>query len=130
MDCQLLRYALAGGIAFFCDFFVMYTLVYILSCHYLLGAAAGFICGTVVNYWLSIKWVFCYRTHQSSYKEFISFTMIGVVGLCLTELLVWLFTSRGGVYPMFSKCLATVIVFFWNYFARSVILFRKTKNAV
>ena len=51
------------------------------------------------------------------------FCAISVVGLLLTELLMFLFTSHLHVYFMVSKLISSILVFFWNFLARKFILY-------
>ena len=52
------------------------------------------------------------------------FTCIGMIGLGLNELFMWAFTERVRLHYLMSKAVATVFVYFWNFFARKFILFR------
>ena len=56
------------------------------------------------------------------------FALIGVVGLGLNELIIYLCTGVWGMWVMLSKIISTGIVFFWNFFARKYILFRSGKE--
>lgn len=55
---QFMRYAVVGGIAFIADYSSLFIFTEIFKLHYLLSAAFGFLIGLVINYFLSIKWVF------------------------------------------------------------------------
>ena len=53
----------------------------------------------------------------------ISGTISFLVGL--TEGLMWLFTEKLNWYYMISKAVAAIIVLFWNFFAKKLLLYRK-----
>ena len=55
--------------------------------------------------------------------EVLVFCAISVVGLLLTELLMFFFTSHLHVYFMVSKLISSILVFFWNFLARKFILY-------
>ncbi len=80
--------------------------------------------GTVVNYVLSRSWVFQRRTLQNTSAELSIFTLIGLVGMGLNELILWVFQSKLGVYYLYAKGVSGVTVFMWNFGARKVALFR------
>lgn len=120
---QICRYAVVGGIAFIIDWTVLFVLTEFFQWHYLASAALSFVLGVVVNYTLSLKWVFDVRTFTKRSIEFAVFAVIGVLGLGLNELFIGLFTEVFAIYYMISKLLATALVFFWNFYARKVILF-------
>jgi len=122
-SCQLLKYACVGGLAFIFDWIVLFSVTDIMKMHYLWGATAGFICGTVINYFLSVSWVFRNRSITSRYVEFVIFTIIGVIGLGLNDLIMYLLTGVGGLLYLQSKLIAVGVVFFWNYYARKFGLF-------
>ena len=56
--------------------------------------------------------------------EFLSYAVIGVFGLGITELIMVLFTNRLMLHYMLSKVIATVVVLFWNYAARRFMIYK------
>lgn len=121
---QLFRYFFVGGAAFIVDFGSLYILTDIFGIYYLISAAIAFILGLIVNYLLSISWVFNQRTMDNRLSEFTVFTIIGVIGLGLNEVLIWFFTGYIGLFYLVSKIIAAVIILFWNFFARKYALFK------
>jgi putative flippase GtrA len=127
---QLLRYALVGGFAFIVDFSALYFFTAFLGLHYLQSAALAFLLGLTTNYLFSVIWVFSQRTMQSKTLEFLVFALLGVFGLGLNHLLMYLFTGLVGFHYLFSKGISTGIVFVWNFVTRKLLLFSKwTKTA-
>lgn len=120
---QLFRYTFVGGLAFVVDFGLLWLLTAQAHMHYLASAAAAFVAGLLVNYVLSKLWVFNKSSYKNKMAEFLVFALIGVIGLGLTELLMWLFTDGANMYYIVSKMLTTAIVYFWNFFARKIIIF-------
>jgi putative flippase GtrA len=96
-----------------------------LDFHYLLSAGIAFTLGLVTNYLISIRWVFATRNFSNRKLEFIMFMVIGLVGLGLNELFIWIFTDLFAIYYLLSKILTTILVYLWNFFARKMILFNK-----
>ena len=120
---QLIRYGFVGGGAYAVDFTALYVLTEYLDIHYLISAALGFMLGLVTNYLLSIFWVFPTRSLSDRKMEFAVFAVIGAVGLGLNELFIWFFTENTHLHYLISKVISTVLVFFWNFFARKKLLF-------
>lgn len=120
---QLFKYFFVGGIAYTVDFGSLYILTDIIKVHYLISAAIAFTLGLITNYSLSIIWVFSKRTVADKRLEFILFSIIGLVGLGLNEVIIWFFTEWIHFHYLISKVFSTVVVFFWNFFARKKILF-------
>jgi putative flippase GtrA len=121
---QLFRYTFVGGVAFVFDFGFLYILTEFAGLHYLLSASLSFLLGLTVNYVLSVLWVFSRHALKSRWVEFGIFATVGLVGLALNALFMWLFTDVAGLYYLLSKVGSTLLVFLWNFFARKVSLFR------
>jgi putative flippase GtrA len=122
---QLFRYTFVGGFAFLIDFSTLYILTDNFKVHYLLAGGVSFILGLIANYILSVKWVFNSKKVENRFLEFILFTLIGMVGLGLNELFLWILTDLLLIYYLLSKIVTTFLIYFWNFFARKYILFNK-----
>ncbi len=87
------------------------------------AALIGFSAGAVVAYIASIAWVFEARTINRSALEFGFFVAIGVAGLLLTELLLWVQIDHLGWPKFLSKAGSAGVVFFFNFGMRKTLLF-------
>lgn len=125
---QFFRYLFVGGASFVADYAALYIITE-LGVYYLISGIISFIVGLLVNFALS-KWlVFSKRTEGSErIKEFAVFAVITVIGLGITELLMWVFTEKLLWHYMVSKAVAAVIVLFWNFFMKKILLYRTEKN--
>lgn len=121
---QLLRSLLAGGVAFAIDWSILFFLTEFFHIHYLISSNIGFIFGLSVNYFISIFWVFDKRSLNKKHIEFILFLIIGIIGLVMNGLFVWIFTEYVCFHYLVSKVFSTIIVFSWNFTAKKSILFR------
>ena len=120
---QLFRYTFVGGLAFIVDFGTLYLLTEFINLHYLISAAIAFSLGLLTNYFLSVKWVFSNRAINSRSIEFLLFTVIGLIGLGLNELFLWIFTDLLSIYYLLSKIITALFVYLWNFLARKYFLF-------
>lgn len=120
---ELIRYFLASVAALAVDFSILTLLTSFAGVHYLLSGGAAFTLGLLVIYVLSVHWVFDARPTSSWLREFFIFAAIGVVGLAINELVLWIFTSVLGFFYVYSKIFSIVLVFSWNFGARKTILF-------
>ncbi|MDR1820487.1 MAG: GtrA family protein [Methanobrevibacter sp.] len=121
---QFFRYIFVGGIAFVVDFGLLYILTEYLGIFYILSATISFIFGLIVNYILSLIWVFNKRKLNNRVHEFAIFTLVGIVGLGLNNLIMYFFTEILLVYYLFSKIISQVFVLLWNFFVRRYALFK------
>ena len=120
---QLFRYTIVGGFAFIIDYSLLYFLTESFEIYYLISATISFIVGLVVNYILSILWIFKTSKYNSRSLEFIIFGIIGVAGLGLNALLLYIATDILHIYYMISKLLVACIIMLWNFICRKLILF-------
>lgn len=120
---QFFRYLFVGGIAFLVDAGSLFLLE-LAGLHYLMAAGIAFLIGLVCNFIMSKLLVFQEKKDKPQI-EFAVYGIIGVMGLGITEGLMYLFTDVAGVYFMLSKIVVAIIVLMWNFFARKFILYRK-----
>ena len=125
---QLFRYFFVGGTALVVDFGLLWGLTEWCRLYYLLAATISFIAGLMVNYALSIWWVFREHSLRSRIVEFAAFAIIGLIGLGLNELIIWLATERLRSHYILSKIISATVVFFWNFLARKYLLFYGEKQ--
>src|SRR6476469_7583194 len=85
---QFIRYGFVAVAALAFDFGTYAILVRGFNIHPVIAATCGFTLGLLVNYALSILWVFKKRT-RSRRVEMIAFFVIGLIGLGLTDLIIW-----------------------------------------
>ena len=125
---QFLRYFVTGGLAFIVDFGVFSLALYYFNIHYLVANLIGLMAGNVVNYLLSLGWVFSAekRTMEKHrLLEITVFVIISLLGMGLNELLLLLMVGYAGLNEMFSKIVAAGVVLVYNFLARKFILFKK-----
>ena len=88
----------------------------------------AFVLGLITNFILSKLFVFQEKSEKTNAAgEFIAYAVIGVVGLGIKELLLWLFNVQIGWHYMIVWVISTIIVLVWNYAARRILLYRKKK---
>lgn len=122
---QFFRYFFVGGFAFLVDYGLLVLLTEVFGLHYLVSATISFIAGLVVNYLLSTSWIFRKSTLENKWAEFLIFAVIGVIGLGLNNLLLYLLTDKLHIHYMISKLITTALVMIWNFGARKIVLFNK-----
>jgi len=120
---ELARYAVVAAVALVVDFGLLTASTELLGFHYLLSAALGFTAGVATNYALSTAWVFRTRRLSSRATEVNLFVIIGLVGLAITEGVMWGLTDLAGVHYLVAKAVCTAVLFFWNFGVRKVVLF-------
>ena len=120
---QLFSYVIVGGFSFLIDYGLLYFLTEYANFYYILSASISFIVGLIVNYILSTKWIFRKSRLKNTVLEFIIYGIIGILGLILNNILLYIFTDFFQIYYMISKLITAVLVMGWNFVGRRIILF-------
>ena len=119
---QILKFGLVGGLATIIDWIIYYLLVNFLKIDPLLGNIISFSISVIYNYLASVKWVFHVREDKSKKRMFIEFMLFSIIGLLLTELLLWLGIKLLHQNEMIIKVISTGIVMIFNFITRKLFL--------
>lgn len=122
---QFVQYGFVAVAAFVVDFGLLFVFTHYLHIYYLLSATMSFLLSLVLNYFLSIIWVFS-RSSYSRTMEIVAFTIIGLIGLAMNIGVIWFCTAVFGIYYLGSKLIAVCVVFFWSFIARRYLIFNKS----
>ena len=85
---QFLKFGLVGALCFVIDT-GLYTICNFIGIPYLISGVIGFSISVVVNYLLSMKYVFVRRDDLSRKKEFTIYLILSIIGLGLNELILY-----------------------------------------
>lgn len=142
---EILRFLLVGGLATLVDFLVYELFRFILlkgiddTTNLIISTSLGFIFGNIINYFLSIIFVFKGAKDDKktqTFTAFMIFTLIGIIGLGIkvgvqtsgNYLLDLWFTIDKSFWIWFADtfvyCFATLIVLIWNYIGRKLFIFK------
>lgn len=149
---EILRFLIVGGTATLVDYFVFWifdgvlfplisTAAWWTTVSLIVATALGFCVGLVVNWLLSVRFVFKQvknKEEASSKKSFALFTVIGVIGLAITEVGILLLVAILPGFSLFgttellgttwakwlAKIVMTCIVLVWNYIGRKLFIFK------
>ena len=119
---DLVGYGLVSVVALACDYGLLLALVHA-GVHYLVASTISFSTGMVLAYALSVKFVFASRRGLSREVEAAGFFAVGVVGLLMTQGLLYAFVTQGGMAVALAKIPTTGIVFLFNFLCRRGMVF-------
>lgn len=119
---QFFKFGIVGVICFIIDYGLMVALTELVGIPYLVSCGISFSVSVIVNYILSMKYVFEYKENANRKIEFIAFVVLSIIGLALTELLMWVSVDRFGINYMIAKMITTVIVMSYNFITRKLLL--------
>lgn len=119
MNRPIIKYFFVALAGLFVDYIVLLASVEYLNFSPVLGAINGFIFGLIVNYYLSTRFVFINAKIKSTTINFVAFGLIGLAGLLILTTMMWLQVELLEINYIIAKTIATVLVYFWNFFARA-----------
>lgn len=119
---QIFKFGVVGGIAFVIDYGIMVISKELLGFSILLSAGLGFTISVIFNYIASVKWVFNVNKDKNEKKNFILFMIFSVIGLIITELIMFVGTNIINISYLIVKIAATAIVMVFNFITRKMFL--------
>lgn len=119
---QMFKFLLVGGLAFVIDYVTLIICKEVFNINVLISAAIAFTVSVIVNYILSVTWVFDVDEKKSKKKNFIIFIVFSVIGLGLTELIMWFGVDILKISYLIVKIIATAIVMVFNFVTRKLFL--------
>ncbi len=135
---QIIRFGIVGVFCFFIDFGITTTFTNFLGIHYLISKLLGFVISAVVNYLLSIKFVFTHKKEMDKKKEFTVFLILSAIGLAINEAVMYacidgIYRHSANLQKLISDSLmvsvstivATGVVMVYNFISRKLFLERK-----
>lgn len=135
---QIIRFGIVGFICFFIDYGLTVGLANICGIHYMISKFIGFVISAVINYILSIKFVFNQKKEMDKRKEFIVFIILSAIGLLINEIILFIcidviHANTAWLNELISEemmlslsaLFATGVVMVYNFISRKLFLERK-----
>ena len=131
---ELFRYAIVGAVSFLFDFVILISFYNVIGLYIPYGlyiaTVLGFVGGIVLNTYLSVKFVFVdssqVKSHGFKWHNGATIFLIGIIGLLLTEIGMFVGVEILNIYYVLTKIIVTAIVFLWNYWARRRFVFYRS----
>lgn len=103
---------------------VTFQVVYLLTQNYYLGTVISFITGVMLNWIIGRLLVFGKSKHSPA-REFTMVFIASIVGLGIQVAVVFVSVQLLLLYPLIGKMLSIIFSFFWNYWFRAAIVYKK-----
>ena len=125
---EAFRYAIASALALGVDFMLLFLLVEAAGIHYLVAATCSFTAGAVAAYFLSTRLVFRYRRLAGDRRlEFAIFAGIGVAGLAINAIAMYVLVDAFDIQYLIAKAAASIFTFGGNFLGRRWVLFSQRR---
>lgn len=122
---QIFKFLFVGGLAFVIDYVSLIICKEIFHLSTLLSSGIAFTISVIVNYILSVKWVFDVDKSKSKKQNFIVFIIFSIIGLVITEIIMYLGSDILKISYLIVKIIATAIVMVFNFVTRKLFLEKK-----
>lgn len=119
---QLIKFGGVGVVCFLIDYGILFLLTDIFKLGVLYSAAISFSVSVIVNYILSVKFVFDTNPKHDKKRNFILFIVFSVIGLGLTELIMKVGVDLLLINYLIVKIAATAVVMVFNFVTRKLFL--------
>lgn len=119
---QIMKFGVVGFLCFGIDYGLMIFLTEICGISYLVSSGISFSVSVMVNYILSLKFVFETDENNNKVVEFFIFIILSVIGLGINQALMWICVDKMHVHYMISKIGVTGAVMVYNFITRKLIL--------
>lgn len=125
---QVVKFGVVGVIAFVIDYSLMVLFVEVFHWNEIVSTGLSFTLSLIVNYLLSMKYVFKTREGMSKSKEIIIFVITSVIGFLINILVMWIGTDILNISYLIDKLVATVVVMIWNFIFKKLLLENNNKE--
>ena len=119
---QFIKFALVGFASLAVEYSALLLLVEGLGINYLAGTTISFTASLVVNYLLSMKFVFAHKEGVSRGREIGIYAVLSAIGLGLNDLYMFIGVSIMKIGYQLMKLISTFCVTWYNYFSRRKFL--------
>ena len=123
---QIVKFGFVGFLCFFLDYGIMVLLTEQFGVDYLLSSGISFTVSVVVNYILSVTFVFETDKNKNRFGEFVIFVILSVIGLGINALCMWVAVEFIHIHYMLSKIGATAVVMVYNFVTRKIFIEKKS----
>jgi putative flippase GtrA len=120
---KIVRYFFVGGISAIIDISLFAIFAGYFKFPWEIVSVITFVIATLINYFLSIRFVFKSGSRYRKYHEILGVFIISALALLLHQMFLYLFIEHMNIHLIISKCLTTSMLFLWNYFGRKKFIF-------
>lgn len=120
---NLILYGIIGCCSSGLDFLIYTLLVSCGGAHYILANCISVLAGISTSFYLNRKYNF--RVTDKTTKRFSIFLTIGIVGMLLSNIILYLCIDCIGINTTVSKILSIVLVVFFQFLLNKFVTFKK-----
>lgn len=119
---QFCKFGLVGTLCFCIDYGLMVLLTEADVLGYFPASAISFVISVIVNYILSMRFVFKGKDELSKVQEMAIFVALSLVGLALNQMIMWIAVEFFQMFYAVAKIFSAMLVTTYNFVSRKLFL--------
>ena len=123
---HLVLYGIIGSFSSGLDFLIYTILVQIVGLQYLVANCISVLGGISTSFYLNRNYNFKVKDHTK--RRFSIFLTVGLCGLVMSNLILYLCIDNLGMDKLISKLLSIVLVVFFQFLVNKYLTFKPTNN--
>jgi len=122
----IFRYLVIGGIGALIDILIFSVALYLFLLPWFPSSIISSLVSTLAGYFLSIFFVFKSGSYYKQYQEILGIFLISFIAFLMHQCLLYILIEILFLNLIASKVISIGLIFFFNYFSRSMIIFRNS----
>lgn len=122
---HLILYGIIGSFTAALDFATFYCLNQFVGLYYLIANCVSVLVGISTSFFLNRSYNF--KVKDKPIRRFLTFLSVGLAGLCLSNLILWIGIDFLQLDEIFTKLLSIVLVVFFQFLLNKYITFKVEK---
>lgn len=119
---QMFKFGMVGILCTLIDYGLMVFFKEVCDATALLASGISFTVSVIVNYLLSMRYVFHGKENRNAVFELIVFILLSLCGLGLNQAIMWFGTEKMLISYLIVKIFATAVVMVFNFITRKIFL--------
>lgn len=124
---QFAKFLVVGLASFAVDYGIFVVLFHFFGVQYLVASTVSFALSLVLNYFLTLKFVFDAKPGRNVALEFTIYVGLNIIALGLNQLILFLSVDLLGLSPLIGKLIATAVVLIYNFISRKLLIERTSR---
>ncbi|WP_298944739.1 GtrA family protein [uncultured Microbacterium sp.] len=121
---QFARFLVVGLVSFAFDYGLFFILFQYFGVQYIVASTISFSLSLVLNYFLTLKFVFEAKPDRNVVAEFAIYIGLNIIALGLNQLILFATVDGLGIDPLVGKLIATAVVLVYNFISRKLLIER------